>query len=274
MATLEKLKTIIAANNLSHAILLEGNNTLKFAKFIATAAVCKNSEKPCGNCNYCIKAQNGNHPDIKYYQPTGVSKTYPVDLIREIRMDAYILPNEANKKVYILKDIDNISSQSQNALLKILEEPPNYILFILTCLQKSSLLETVLSRVMVFNCNDDDNTKVNAQHYNDALQLTKVIIEKDELQLLKLSHSLLQNKQLIDEVLDAMIEIFRKIYLIKSEIIVDDNEIIALSKNFTLKSALEIISKINEIKNAVKWNGNITLILTRFSALLRTAVGR
>ena len=78
----------------------------------------------------------------------GPSSSFPVETVREIRSSAYILPNEAEYKVVILSGADETSTGAQNALLKILEEPPPHLLFILTCENRFKLLPTIQSRVV------------------------------------------------------------------------------------------------------------------------------
>lgn len=72
--------------------------------------------------------------------------SFHVDTVRNIINDAYIQPNEADYKIYILANAHCMNQNAQNALLKILEEPPKYVVFILTTNSKSALLSTVLSR--------------------------------------------------------------------------------------------------------------------------------
>ena len=150
MDRLDFIRTAIAGGQLPHAFLLEGEDALPAAELIAAAAVCTGVSKPCGVCEACKKARTGNHPDILRYEPGQNIKSYTVDLIRSIRQDVYILPGEANKKVYLLLQADDLREQAQNALLKTLEEPPEYAVFILTCRSKEKLLETVRSRCAVF----------------------------------------------------------------------------------------------------------------------------
>jgi DNA polymerase-3 subunit delta' len=134
-----------------HAILIdgpEGSGKRTLAGIIAQAAVCEGGgELPCGKCRQCVNAKNGGHPDIKICGGTGKARSFPIDTVRQVRMDASVLPNDAEKKVYILTDTHNMGIPAQNALLKIIEEPPAYVMFILTCVGRSRMLETIQSRV-------------------------------------------------------------------------------------------------------------------------------
>lgn len=135
-----------------HALLIEGpvgSGRRTLARLIARAAVCTGEgERPCGACPACLKAQSGNHPDITEAGGEGAARSFHIDTVREIRDGAYILPNEAARRVIILAGAQGMTEQAQNALLKILEEPPAYLLFILTCENRSQLLETIRSRAV------------------------------------------------------------------------------------------------------------------------------
>ena len=89
-------------------------------------------------------------PDIHIESGGTAARSFHVDAIRFIRSDAYIRPNESPYKVYLLFRAETMSEQAQNALLKILEEPPARVVFILTCDSAISLLPTIRSRAQIF----------------------------------------------------------------------------------------------------------------------------
>lgn len=140
----------IDSGRVPQAILLEGEKGLgkrTLARLIAAACVCEDeARRPCTACNACRKALTGGHADIMIVEGGAAARSFGVDKIRAVRSDASILPNEAERKLYLLFQAHQMTEQAQNALLKILEEPPAYAHFILTCESARSLLETVRSR--------------------------------------------------------------------------------------------------------------------------------
>lgn len=127
------------------------------AKDIAAALMCKNAAEKgeaCRNCKDCIKSFAGTHPDIFMLRKKSVS----VNDIRDLRSNAYLSPHESDRKVFILDNIGEYNIQSQNALLKVLEEPPKNVFFILTATSKNSVLPTVLSRVCTLTPDSHDKS--------------------------------------------------------------------------------------------------------------------
>lgn len=146
-----ELSARIRSRSLPHALLLEGPvgcGKKSLAGILAAALVCRSEEeKPCGICPACRKAFNGSHPDITVLGGGTDARSFHIDTVRTLREDAYVLPNEAPVKVFILCDVQAMTDQAQNALLKLLEEPPAHVRLILTCENRSQLLETVRSRL-------------------------------------------------------------------------------------------------------------------------------
>lgn len=128
----------------------EGIGNFEAARLFANALVCKNQESaPCKNCPACLMATAETHPDIHIILHDIKKKIISVDQVRDIIADAYVKPFENGKKVYIFKYGDDVTPQAQNALLKILEEPPEYVVFIILAENTNSLLPTILSRSSV-----------------------------------------------------------------------------------------------------------------------------
>ncbi len=156
--------TIRDAKRLSHAYILSSPDReacLALAEEIAAAAVCqRETDAPCGQCRACRKARSGNHPDIIHIRCLTDSKGQPrrellVEQIRQMAADAYVLPNEAARKVYIVDDADKMNPAAQNAALKTLEEPPAGVIFLLCVENAGLLLPTVRSRCVELRTNGE-----------------------------------------------------------------------------------------------------------------------
>ena len=139
----------------THAYLFEGEKGLQkrqTASYFAAALLCENDKSvPCGECESCIQAMSGNNPDIKSMALSDITdkKSIGADDVRAIISDVYTRPFKAEKKVYILEDGDALTVQAQNALLKVLEEPPAYAVFIICTSNGELILPTVRSRTRV-----------------------------------------------------------------------------------------------------------------------------
>ena len=143
------------AKRLSHAYIISAptrEEGLCEARRLAAAAVCDDSlHAPCGKCRACRKADANIHPDIitveRLTDDKGKKKReIIVDQVRDMNSDACILPNEASRKVYIIDEADTMNLAAQNAALKLLEEPPADVLFLLTAPSAATVLQTVRSR--------------------------------------------------------------------------------------------------------------------------------
>lgn len=140
---------------LNHAYILSAprrDEAVMAARELAAAAVCSSTGRvPCRACRDCRKALGGIHPDVtSVRRPVDdkgrAKKEITVDQVRALSADSVILPNEAARKVYIIEDADLMNPQAQNAALKLLEEPPKGVIFILCVENAQALLPTVRSR--------------------------------------------------------------------------------------------------------------------------------
>ena len=125
-----------------------GKHTL--ARLLAAALLCTGGQKPCLSCAACRKVMADAHPDVITVDDPE-KKIVPVDLIRQARADIYVRPNEADRKIYLFPRGHNMEIPSQNALLKVLEEPPAYGVFLLLTENAEKLLPTVRSRCIELN---------------------------------------------------------------------------------------------------------------------------
>lgn len=142
----ESLSASLRRGHISHFYLIsgpKGSGKHTLAKLLAGAILCEGGEKPCGVCGPCRKLAGSGHPDfITVEDPE--HKNVAVKIIRQIREDVFIKPNESAYKIYLFPQ--ELGIEGQNALLKILEEPPGHGVFILLADNPEKLLTTVRSR--------------------------------------------------------------------------------------------------------------------------------
>ena len=172
--TTERLQRSIEQGVFPQATLLAGEAGLgkkTLALLLAKSLLCAQGATVGCCCTNCYKAAQNIHPDLLYlaqpadkdpfekglcglpvfYDPPQNMKPLTVDLVRKIAAHAVISPNEANKKIYIVDASHGMNMEAQNAFLKLLEEPPHHIWFILLATRRAALLETILSRVQTFS---------------------------------------------------------------------------------------------------------------------------
>lgn len=158
----EKLLSEIASGKLSHAYLIEGGEgcgKTYFARFAAAAVLCTGDKPPCGKCPSCVKALAGSHPDLFYFSPDKKA-SMGVETVRDIKKSLFFMPNDGDRKVYIIDDAQKMTVQAQNALLKFIEEPPASVLFFIVADKKESLLPTVVSRTRIISLAPSDNADI------------------------------------------------------------------------------------------------------------------
>ena len=150
---IQYIKDAVGQNKVSHAYILNGqrgSGKKMLAKLFAMTLQCESGEaEPCGECRSCIQANNGNQPDIitvKHEKPASIS----VDDVRtQINGDIMIKPYSSPYKVYIVPEADLMTVQAQNAILKTIEEPPEYAVIFLLTENADSLLPTIRSRCVM-----------------------------------------------------------------------------------------------------------------------------
>ena len=264
-----------------HGVLVEcqnENDGVDFARFIANCLVCRGDKKPCGVCSDCSKAQKNGHPDI--FETDGIikskSKVFAVDSVREIRDDAFVVPNESDCKVYILKNAHNMNEQAQNAILKILEEPPSYVYFIIVTTSRSMMLETVLSRVQTYSLLSEEEN-VTEKETEAVKSFIKALLNVNELALVEQTAVFLKNNQFAKRILNLLSEIFRDTLVYKSGYKRDvrfPEEVNALCKSLTSKSLLQLVGVCDELINSVDRNCNNNLLVVRMCYEFKRAMGR
>ena len=144
----ENLKGSLSRDHISHFYLISGpagSGKHTLARLLSAAILCKDRDRPCLRCLSCRKVLGGNHPDLITVDDPD-KKTVSVKTVREAREDTFIRPNEADHKIYVIPRAQDMRMEAQNALLKILEEPPQYGVFLLLTDNPDKMLPTIRSR--------------------------------------------------------------------------------------------------------------------------------
>lgn len=151
--TISMLRRMLQSGDIQHAMLFtgpDGVGKVTVAKIMAAGILCENGSQgeACGVCGSCQMLARGGHPDLYQLSPEGSS--IKIDQIRSMQREMAMSPCHSQKRVCIIETAETMTDQAANSLLKVLEEPPAYLVFILTASQRYRLLDTVVSRCRLF----------------------------------------------------------------------------------------------------------------------------
>lgn len=156
METTPKLHPLLTAalknGSLSHAYLLLGGEALRQAELLAQAIFCLEdiNERPCGECNPCLRISHGNHPDLIWLRPR--DNYLRLEQMSKMQSQASLASFEGGAQVFIIEKAEAMRDVAANSLLKILEEPPQGSYFFLCTGNEQKLPATILSRCQLINC--------------------------------------------------------------------------------------------------------------------------
>lgn len=165
---LSNLNNSINEGRFHHAYLLAGpphtgKSTLALQIAQALNCIAGKEDAPCMQCNQCLRISNGEHPDIRFINTGGGDgplHEIGIDAIRELSSLAYLKPYEGNWRVFIIYPAEKLNEHSSNALLKILEEPPENVVIILISSNAADLMPTILSRCQLLQFKKMDYVKI------------------------------------------------------------------------------------------------------------------
>lgn len=209
----EYLNSTIENKNISHSFIFVGKPGIgkkQFAHQYAEMIMCLQDGKCDGNsvkCDSCIKFEGNANPDYAEITPDG--KTLKIEQIRNLQARIVEKPITSRRKVYVIDDADLMSEESQNCLLKTLEEPPEYAVIILVVSNESGILPTIKSRCVIIKfqpLTSKEIKQVKPELSDDLIQLLEGSllnaenIEQKKEQYAQLSNlvNVLENKQLVE----------------------------------------------------------------------------
>ncbi len=270
---LNYIKEALKSGRLSHSYLISGSEEIALGKSIAKHVLCKQEHTGCGSCSSCLKLASDNHPDMMLIEPDGASiKNAQVEAFQEF---IYIRPFESAYKIVVFQKAHLMTDRAQNRILKVLEEPPEYAVFIFLTSQTDLMLDTVLSRCQVIS--EDETTEVNTDEpmMEKVLELAKGIETADVGRVFEYGPYLKKEKEKISDFLmmlsillrDALI--YREtnnIHLITRQnlsILNYKDNVFGLSKGLSRTKNIALIECIEETDLKLKNNMNFDLTIDK-----------
>ena len=279
---------------LSHAYLTvckDKDSLTEYLKLLAEVIVCKELE-PCLTCRDCSLISSNIHTDVVLYPKEG--DAVKVDDIEDLIEQSYIKPLELDKKVFIITHAEKMNPQSQNKLLKTLEEPPKNVIILIGATSEYGLLPTVLSRVKRLSIRDFSESEL-LEYFNDeSVQFAvsmcdgtvgdaKRLIEDEKfVEIQKALLSVILDMKSSKEVLDYSIKItelksdfslilsvlemlFRDLLMVienKPELVKNRQYLERLKQSASYKrgAVIKILEDINGARARMKFNANQTMV--------------
>ena len=288
----------LLSGNLSHAYTIEGDTgsgKKTLARYFAALAVCEKGNA-CGECASCRESVADTNPDIMWIFPDGKT-SLSVDKVRQMIETVSYRSVHGGRRIFIIDDAHLMTIQAQNALLKVIEEPPKNVVFFLLCKQRSKLISTITSRTQnlkLMPLSNDELLKIAPGSNNFQLtyangnpgKLLKIRgeagfddIRNDMLYLIckmftdgneymyELADFFEQNKELKDDLFTIMVYLLRdvmykKIGLCKFIVNSDKEDVInKISQNLNSASCIGAIEAVLEAERSVGKNVNYNLAI-------------
>ncbi len=278
-STRTAVRTLAERRRLPQSVMLTGGSEPlreKCAKELAAAAICtaKNGI-PCGKCADCRKVKAGTHPDVIRVVPDGSRKTLSIDNVRNnVRDTLWIAPNEAENKIYVFPDADELSMQVQNALLKSVEEPPEFVMFIFLAARRESFLPTVISRTTEFVLGElsvSSSKKTDDTASAVASSVIAALCSGNEYDIMICAAAMQKNRKLMKRVAAKIVETVRDAMAERSgAVLISDaqTDALRLAAIFSEARLLKIKAAMDKIMAFSDMNANENLLISEFSALL------
>ncbi len=265
---LKALDSFFVDGRRPHALLIDGasqEQRRSLALLAARMMVCENKDRtPCGECEHCRKAKENIHPDIITIKKPDDKKHFVKDDVKKMVADAYLTPNEADVKVFVIEELQQMTEESQNLLLKILEEPPRYTAFVLTSETSNAVIGTVLSRVVRLRMGKNIATEYSEKAAGIVNNLVDAVLSPYEYDRIEATALMDGNKALTAEVLDLFISVLRDAIVLKTngKVLLDAFEKASqkLSGSLTLEKLLYMYEIADGLLKSLENNPNYTLL--------------
>lgn len=277
--TRRTVRTLAERRRLPQSVMLTGGSEAlreKCAKELSAAVLCSAEKNiPCGKCAGCLKAKAGVHPDVMRIVPDGKRKTLSISNVRDNVLDTlWVAPNEAENKIYIFPGADELSPIIQNALLKSVEEPPDFVMFIFLAERRESFLTTIISRTTEFTLGDTtvSSTKKTDETVNGiASAVLSALCTGNEYDIMISTSPMNKNRKLMKRVAARINETVRDAMAERSgtAAISDASaDALRLASIFNEVRLLKLKSAADKIISCSDMNANENLLISEFSALL------
>lgn len=255
------LSKSILTNSVSHSYIFSGISGIGkflFAKEFAKAILCTGEPKPCNICKSCESIENGNNPDLVIIDEQ--SNSIKTEQIKELTSDVLEKPIKGSKKIYIINNSENMTKEAQNALLKTLEEPPEYAVIILVTSNENLLLNTIKSRcikILFSNLSDEEILEYFERNHEDISKtmvstfggsIERAINLKDKIEIYEKIKNVFENIEQLNE-----LEVLR----LKDDLLNDKDEIFSILDYINTCFYNKMI---NNISKAEKYNNCIQAV--------------
>jgi len=286
---LGQLESMVAERRLPHALVIEGGDSElngKLARLCARAFLCSCEQPLSGECRVCrIMSAYGAHADVVQVDGSGKSGAISVDTVRSLREQARRIPADADGQVYLLEGCDSMLPSAQNAFLKLFEEPPPTVMFIMTCRSAMSRLETIRSRACLLRAawpdavSDEETAKAEELAGRFAVALVSER-EADALMLTgHFSRPAAKNPEVRRELtalLGALRGVFRDALVLgaKGQTVRDGQPAAVVASTLPPERVAAMLDELPALEKAVRDNAPIPLFTTSMCVRLRRAAGR
>lgn len=278
-ATKEKVWALCERKRLPQSVMLTGGSVKMREKSgleLSAAALCRSPEKgqPCGKCSACSKVKAGTHPDLIKVMPEKDKKTVSIKTVREQVLEPlWVAPNEADTKVYLFYNAETLSDVIQNAILKTIEEPPPFTMFILLSEQREKMLTTVISRVTELNLGDvltAERKNKEEEETGIAAGMINALCAGSEYELMLAMAPMIKNRGLMKKIAEKIIVVVR-------DALADgacaplsgcEREAMLLEMTYSTPALFEIKEAMEKIASWSQSNANENLLISEFSSIL------